>query len=47
MRQDFGRPRRPKAVGGEGARTLTEAIRLRDIHWRRLGDDLLLEAAVD
>ncbi|HPY32069.1 MAG TPA: bifunctional diaminohydroxyphosphoribosylaminopyrimidine deaminase/5-amino-6-(5-phosphoribosylamino)uracil reductase RibD [Verrucomicrobiota bacterium] len=36
-----------KAVGGEGARTLTEAIRLRDIHWRRLGDDLLLEAAVD
>lgn len=36
-----------KAVGGEGARTLTEAIRLRDIRWRRLGDDLLLEAAVD
>lgn len=36
-----------KAVGGEGARTLAEAIRLRDLRWRQLGDDLLLEATVD
>ncbi len=35
-----------KAVAGEGARSLAEAIRLRELRWRRLGPDLLLEAAV-
>lgn len=38
-----GRNSRP-AVAGRGARNLTEMVRLRDLHWRRLGDDLLLEA---
>jgi diaminohydroxyphosphoribosylaminopyrimidine deaminase/5-amino-6-(5-phosphoribosylamino)uracil reductase len=36
-----------KAVAGEGARSLADAIRLRDLRWRRLGPDLLLDAAVD
>jgi diaminohydroxyphosphoribosylaminopyrimidine deaminase/5-amino-6-(5-phosphoribosylamino)uracil reductase len=36
-----------RAVGGEGARSLTEVIQLRDIEWRRLGEDLLLTARVD
>lgn len=35
-----------RAVAGAGARKLSEAIRLRDIHWRRLGSDLLLAARV-
>ncbi len=36
-----------KAVAGEGAQSLAGAVRLRDLRWRRLGPDLLLEAAVD
>jgi diaminohydroxyphosphoribosylaminopyrimidine deaminase / 5-amino-6-(5-phosphoribosylamino)uracil reductase len=35
-----------RAVAGNGATCLAEAIRLHDCHWRRLGPDLLLEAAV-
>ena len=35
-----------KAVGGEGAKSLAEALRLRDIEWKRLGADLLLRARV-
>jgi diaminohydroxyphosphoribosylaminopyrimidine deaminase/5-amino-6-(5-phosphoribosylamino)uracil reductase len=35
-----------KAVAGEGARSLAEAIQLRDIEWKRLGLDLLLTARV-
>ena len=35
-----------KGVAGEGARKLSEAIRLRDIEWRRLGADLLMTARV-
>ena len=35
-----------KAVAGEGARSLAEALSLRDIEWRRLGPDLLLTARV-
>ncbi len=35
-----------KAVAGEGARNLAEAVRLREVRWGRLGSDLLLEAAV-
>jgi diaminohydroxyphosphoribosylaminopyrimidine deaminase/5-amino-6-(5-phosphoribosylamino)uracil reductase len=38
-----GRNSRP-AVAGRGARNLAEMVRLRDLHWRRLGDDFLLEA---
>jgi diaminohydroxyphosphoribosylaminopyrimidine deaminase/5-amino-6-(5-phosphoribosylamino)uracil reductase len=35
-----------KAVAGDGARSLAAAVRLSDLRWRRLGPDLLLEAAV-
>jgi diaminohydroxyphosphoribosylaminopyrimidine deaminase/5-amino-6-(5-phosphoribosylamino)uracil reductase len=35
-----------KAVAGEGARSLAEAIRLRDVEWKRLGPDLLLTARI-
>jgi len=35
-----------KAVAGEGARNLAEAIQLRDAEWKRLGPDLLLTARV-
>jgi diaminohydroxyphosphoribosylaminopyrimidine deaminase/5-amino-6-(5-phosphoribosylamino)uracil reductase len=35
-----------KAVAGEGARSLAEAVRLHDVEWRRLGPDLLLTARV-
>jgi diaminohydroxyphosphoribosylaminopyrimidine deaminase/5-amino-6-(5-phosphoribosylamino)uracil reductase len=35
-----------KAVAGDGAKSLTEALRLRDVKWRRLGPDLLLTARV-
>jgi diaminohydroxyphosphoribosylaminopyrimidine deaminase/5-amino-6-(5-phosphoribosylamino)uracil reductase len=33
-----------KAIAGEGARSLAEAIQLRDAEWQRLGPDLLLTA---
>jgi diaminohydroxyphosphoribosylaminopyrimidine deaminase/5-amino-6-(5-phosphoribosylamino)uracil reductase len=36
-----------KGVGGDGAKSLSEVIRLRDVEWRRLGEDLLLTARVD
>jgi diaminohydroxyphosphoribosylaminopyrimidine deaminase/5-amino-6-(5-phosphoribosylamino)uracil reductase len=35
-----------KAVAGAGAARLADAIRLRDIEWKRLGPDLLLTARV-
>jgi diaminohydroxyphosphoribosylaminopyrimidine deaminase/5-amino-6-(5-phosphoribosylamino)uracil reductase len=35
-----------KAVAGEGARSLAEAVQLRDVEWKRLGEDLLLAAKV-
>ena len=35
-----------KAVEGEGAKNLADAIRLRDVEWKRLGPDLLLTARV-
>ncbi len=35
-----------KAVAGEGARSLAEAIQLRDVEWKRLGPDWLLTARV-
>jgi diaminohydroxyphosphoribosylaminopyrimidine deaminase / 5-amino-6-(5-phosphoribosylamino)uracil reductase len=35
-----------KAVAGDGAKSLSEVIRLRDIKWKRLGADLLLTARV-
>jgi diaminohydroxyphosphoribosylaminopyrimidine deaminase/5-amino-6-(5-phosphoribosylamino)uracil reductase len=35
-----------KAVAGEGARNLTEALQLREVQWNRLGPDLLLTALV-
>jgi len=35
-----------KAVAGDGARSLREVIQLRDIEWRKLGEDLLLTARV-
>jgi diaminohydroxyphosphoribosylaminopyrimidine deaminase/5-amino-6-(5-phosphoribosylamino)uracil reductase len=35
-----------KAVAGGGARSLAEAVRLRDVEWKRLGPDFLLTARV-
>jgi diaminohydroxyphosphoribosylaminopyrimidine deaminase/5-amino-6-(5-phosphoribosylamino)uracil reductase len=35
-----------KAVAGEGAKSLADVIQLRDVEWKRLGPDLLLEALV-
>ena len=35
-----------KAVSGEGAASLAEALQLREVEWRRLGPDLLLKALV-
>jgi diaminohydroxyphosphoribosylaminopyrimidine deaminase/5-amino-6-(5-phosphoribosylamino)uracil reductase len=36
-----------KAVAGKGVRRLSEVIRLDDVQWRRLGEDLLLTARVE
>jgi len=33
-----------KAVAGPGAKRMADAIQLRDVEWRWLGADLLLEA---
>ncbi len=33
-----------KGVAGDGAKSLSEAIQLRDVEWRKLGPDLLLTA---
>jgi len=35
-----------KGVAGDGAKSLSEVIQLRDVEWRRLGEDLLLTARV-
>jgi len=35
-----------KAVAGEGAKSLTEALQLCDNEWKRLGPDLLLTARI-
>jgi diaminohydroxyphosphoribosylaminopyrimidine deaminase/5-amino-6-(5-phosphoribosylamino)uracil reductase len=37
----------PRAVAGEGARSLAESLRLTDLEWRRLGPDWLLSARVE
>ena len=36
-----------KAVAGEGVKSLSKAIQLRDVEWRKLGEDLLMTARVD
>ncbi len=36
-----------KAVAGEGAKRLSEVVQLRQVVWRKLGEDLLLAARVD
>ncbi len=36
-----------KAVAGKGAKSLAEALQLREVEWKRLGPDLLLTARVD
>jgi diaminohydroxyphosphoribosylaminopyrimidine deaminase / 5-amino-6-(5-phosphoribosylamino)uracil reductase len=36
-----------KAVAGEGVKRLADAIQLRDVEWRKLGDDLLLTAKLE
>jgi diaminohydroxyphosphoribosylaminopyrimidine deaminase / 5-amino-6-(5-phosphoribosylamino)uracil reductase len=36
-----------KGVAGDGAKSLSEVIRLREVEWRKLGEDLLLTALVD
>jgi diaminohydroxyphosphoribosylaminopyrimidine deaminase/5-amino-6-(5-phosphoribosylamino)uracil reductase len=35
-----------KAVAGEGAKSVTDALSLREVEWRKLGEDLLLTAKV-
>ena len=35
-----------KAVAGAGARSLAEAMTLREVEWRRVGDDLMMTALV-
>ncbi len=35
-----------KAVAGEGAKSLSDVLQLRDVAWRKLGEDLLLTAFV-
>jgi diaminohydroxyphosphoribosylaminopyrimidine deaminase/5-amino-6-(5-phosphoribosylamino)uracil reductase len=35
-----------RAVAGEGARSLREALRLQDVQWRRVGEDLMLSARI-
>jgi diaminohydroxyphosphoribosylaminopyrimidine deaminase/5-amino-6-(5-phosphoribosylamino)uracil reductase len=35
-----------KGVAGDGVKTLSEVIQLREVEWRRLGEDLLLTARV-
>ena len=35
-----------KGIAGEGAKSLSGALRLRDVEWRKLGEDLLLTARV-
>ncbi|HEV2437016.1 MAG TPA: bifunctional diaminohydroxyphosphoribosylaminopyrimidine deaminase/5-amino-6-(5-phosphoribosylamino)uracil reductase RibD, partial [Verrucomicrobiae bacterium] len=35
-----------KAVAGEGAESLAEALQLREVEWKRLGPDLLLTACI-
>jgi diaminohydroxyphosphoribosylaminopyrimidine deaminase/5-amino-6-(5-phosphoribosylamino)uracil reductase len=36
-----------KAVAGEGARSLAEAVRLHDVEWKWVGPDLLLTARIE
>jgi diaminohydroxyphosphoribosylaminopyrimidine deaminase/5-amino-6-(5-phosphoribosylamino)uracil reductase len=36
-----------KGVAGDGAKNLSEALQLREVGWRKLGEDLLLTARVD
>jgi diaminohydroxyphosphoribosylaminopyrimidine deaminase/5-amino-6-(5-phosphoribosylamino)uracil reductase len=36
-----------KGVAGDGAKSLSEVVLLRDVEWRKLGTDLLLTARVD
>ena len=36
-----------KAVAGDGAKSLADALQLSDVEWRRLGDDLLLTATLE
>jgi diaminohydroxyphosphoribosylaminopyrimidine deaminase/5-amino-6-(5-phosphoribosylamino)uracil reductase len=35
-----------RAVAGDGARSLNEALRLTNAHWRRVGDDLMITARI-
>ncbi|MCC7376291.1 MAG: bifunctional diaminohydroxyphosphoribosylaminopyrimidine deaminase/5-amino-6-(5-phosphoribosylamino)uracil reductase RibD [Verrucomicrobiales bacterium] len=36
-----------RAVGGEGARSMEEILNLREIEWRRVGEDLFMTARID
>jgi diaminohydroxyphosphoribosylaminopyrimidine deaminase/5-amino-6-(5-phosphoribosylamino)uracil reductase len=36
-----------KGVAGDGVKKLSEAVQLREVEWRRLGEDLLLTARVN
>jgi diaminohydroxyphosphoribosylaminopyrimidine deaminase/5-amino-6-(5-phosphoribosylamino)uracil reductase len=36
-----------KAVAGEGVLKLKDAIQLRDVQWKKIGEDLLMTAKID
>ncbi len=36
-----------KAVAGDGAKNLAEIVQLREVEWKRLGEDLMMTARVD
>ena len=35
-----------KSVAGDGAKSLDDVLQLREVRWRKLGEDLLLTAGV-
>jgi diaminohydroxyphosphoribosylaminopyrimidine deaminase / 5-amino-6-(5-phosphoribosylamino)uracil reductase len=42
----LGGIRSRKAVAGEGAKEMSDAIRLRDVTWKKIGEDLMMTAMV-
>ena len=46
LKDQLGRDSR-KAVAGEGARSLSEILNLREVEWRKVGADLVMTALVE
>jgi diaminohydroxyphosphoribosylaminopyrimidine deaminase/5-amino-6-(5-phosphoribosylamino)uracil reductase len=36
-----------KGVAGDGVENLAEAIQLRDVEWKKIGEDLMMTARID